>query len=73
MEGTLARTAEQVARGALADVGLEGKGAALDIHDLRALIDCIRFVRRSALQTPVRLFSAGSAGRDLRTQCGHKT
>jgi hypothetical protein len=53
-EELLARAAERGARRALADVGLEGKEAALDVRDLRSLIECIRFVRRTAVQTAVR-------------------
>lgn len=59
VEALLTRAAERGARRALADVGLEGKEAALEIHDLRALIDCIRFVRRTAVQTTVRLITTG--------------
>jgi hypothetical protein len=55
----LARAAEAGARRALADVGLEGRDAALDIRDLRSLLDCIRFVRRTAVQTAVRLIITG--------------
>jgi len=58
-EELLTRAAERGARKALADVGLEGKEAALDIRDLRALIECIRFVRRTAVQTAVRLITTG--------------
>jgi hypothetical protein len=54
-EAILARAAEAGARRALADVGLEGRDAALDIRDLRSLLDCLRFVRRTAVQTAVRL------------------
>jgi hypothetical protein len=59
LESILARAAERGARRALADVGLEGKEAALDIRDLRSLIECIRFVRRTAVQTAVRLITTG--------------
>ncbi|MGM0583279.1 MAG: DUF6127 family protein [Pseudomonadota bacterium] len=55
----LARAAEKGARRALADVGLEGEGAALDIRDLRSLVDCIRLVRRTAVRTAVRLLTTG--------------
>jgi hypothetical protein len=58
-EDLLARAAERGARRALADVGLEGKEAALDIRDLRSLIECIRFVRRTVVQTAVRLITTG--------------
>lgn len=59
IEELLARAAERGARKALADLGLEGKDAALDIRDLRALIECIRLVRRTAVQTIVRLITTG--------------
>src|SRR5690606_23011696 len=58
-EALLARAAERGARRALADVGLEGKEAALDVRDLRSLIECIRFVRRTVVQTAVRLITTG--------------
>lgn len=58
-EAMLARAAQKGARRALADVGLEGKTAALDIRDLRSLLDCIRFVRRTAVQTTVHLITTG--------------
>lgn len=58
-EELLTRAAERGARKALADVGLEGKEAALDIRDLRSLIECIRFIRRTAVQTAVRLMTTG--------------
>lgn len=58
-EDMLARAARQGARRALADVGLEGNDAALDIRDLRSLLDCVRFVRRTAVQTTVHLITTG--------------
>jgi hypothetical protein len=58
-EELLARAAERGARRALADVGLEGKEAALDIRDLRALLECVRLVRRTVVQTIVRLITTG--------------
>ena len=54
-EEILARAAEQGARRALADVGLEGPEAAIDIRDLRTLLAAIRDARRTAFQTFVRL------------------
>jgi len=59
LEELLARAAQEGARRALADVGLEGKEAALDIRDLRSLLECMRFVRRTAVQTAVRLITTG--------------
>jgi hypothetical protein len=59
IEELLARAAERGARRALADVGLEGKEAALDIRDLRALLECVRLVRRTVVQTIVRLMTTG--------------
>ena len=58
-EEVLARAAEEGAKRALADVGLEGKEAAFDIRDLRSLLDCIRLVRRTAVQTSVRMITTG--------------
>ena len=58
-EAMLARAAKAGARQALADVGLDGKDAALDIRDLRSLLDCVRFVRRTAVQTSVHLITTG--------------
>ena len=40
------------AKRALADVGLDGDEAALDIRDLRSLVDCIRLVRRWPTAAP---------------------
>ena len=58
-EALLARAAAEGAKRALADVGLDGDEAALDIRDLRSLLDCIRFVRRTAVQTAVHLITTG--------------
>lgn len=55
----LERAAEQGARRALSDVGLEGKDAAIDVRDLRSLLECLRFVRRTAVQTAVRTITTG--------------
>ena len=53
-EAILARAVEEGAKRALADVGLEGNEAALDIRDLRSMLDLLRLVRRTAVQTVVR-------------------
>ncbi len=58
-EAILTRAAEEGAKRALADVGLDGDEAALDIRDLRSLVDCIRLVRRTAMQTAVRMITTG--------------
>ena len=58
-EELLARAAQKGAHRALVDVGLDGKDAALDIRDLRSLLECLRFVRRTAVQTTVRLITTG--------------
>ena len=58
-EVILARAAEEDAKRALADVALESKEAALDIRDLRSLIECIRLVRRTAVQTTGRMITTG--------------
>lgn len=70
-EAILTRAAEEGAKRALADVGLDGDEAVLDIRDLRFLVECIRQVRRKAIQTAVRTITAGvTAGRKgrLRSQ-----
>ena len=58
-EAMLARAAEKGARKALADVGLDGPAAAIDIHDLRTLLESLRMARRTAWQTIVRLMTTG--------------
>jgi hypothetical protein len=58
-EAILTRAAEEGAKRALADVGLDGDEAALDIRDLRSLVGCIRLVRRTAMQTAVRMITTG--------------
>ena len=52
-EELLEIAAEKGARKALADVGLDGETAAADVRDLRSLIDAIKIVRNTALQTAV--------------------
>ncbi len=58
-EAMLARAAEKGARRALADVGLDGPEAAIDIHDLRTLLESLRMARRTAWQTTIRLMTTG--------------
>jgi len=58
-EELLARAAEEGAKRALADVGLDGTEAALDIRDLRSLLTSIRFIRRTAVQTTVHIITTG--------------
>jgi hypothetical protein len=58
-EALLERAAETGARRALHEVGLHGEDVALDIRDLRSLIECIRFVRRTAVQMAVRVITTG--------------
>ena len=53
-ETILTRAAEDGAKRALADVGLDGDEAALDIRDLCSMLDLLRLVRRTAVQTVVR-------------------
>ena len=52
-EELLEIAAEKGVRKALADVGLDGETAAADVRDLRSLIDAIKIVRNTALQTAV--------------------
>jgi hypothetical protein len=48
-----------IQQSALAGVGLDGEVAAFDICDLQSLLDCIRLVRRTAMQTAVRMITTG--------------
>lgn len=59
LEAMLSRAAEEGARRALNDVGLGGKDAVLTIHDMRSLLECIQFVRRTAVQTAVHVITTG--------------
>jgi len=59
LEAMLERAAAEGARRALSDVGLGGKDAQLTIHDMRSLLECISFVRRTAVQTAVHVITAG--------------
>jgi hypothetical protein len=56
LEAMLERAAKG-ARRALSDVGLGG--AALTIHDMRSLLECISFVRRTAVHTAVHVITTG--------------
>ena len=56
-QAMLARAAEEGARRALNDVGLGGKDAVLTIHDMRSLLECISFVRRTAVQTAMHVIT----------------
>lgn len=58
-EELLAHAAQEGARRALVDAGLDGREAALDIRDLRALLEGIRLMRRTAAQTIIRMLTAG--------------
>ena len=69
LEVMLARAAEEGARRALSDVGLGGKDAVLTIHDMRSLLECIQFVRRTAVQTAVHVITTGDADRAPRRHC----
>jgi Family of unknown function (DUF6127) len=60
LEAMLARAAEEGARRALSDVGLGGKDAVLTIHDMRSLLECISFVRRTAVQTAVHVITSAA-------------
>ena len=55
----LAVAAERGAKRALADVGLVDENAAMDIHDLRDLLNAVRVAKRTAWQTVVRLITTG--------------
>jgi Family of unknown function (DUF6127) len=60
LEAMLERAAEEGARRALTDVGLGGKDAVLTIHDMRSLLECIQFVRRTAVQTAVHVITTAA-------------
>jgi Family of unknown function (DUF6127) len=68
----LARAAEEAARRALADVGLGGKDAVLTIHDMRSLLECISFVRRTAVQIAVHVTVYGRSTRGSTVRPGGK-
>ncbi len=57
-EKLLAQAAGEAARRALAGTGLDGKDA-VNIRDPRSLLDCIWMVRRTAIQTAVRMITTG--------------
>ena len=42
------------------DVRLGGKDAVLTIHDMQSLLECIQFVRRTAVQTAVHVITAAA-------------
>jgi hypothetical protein len=52
-----------LSRAKTAPLGECGGTAALDIRDLRSLVDCIRLVRRTAMQTAVRMITTGACWR----------
>jgi len=58
-EAILIRAAEEGAKRALADVGLDGDEAALDVRGLRSLVDRIGLVRQTAMQTAIRMITPG--------------
>ncbi len=55
----LARAAEEGGRRALKEVGLGGKDAVLTIHNMKSLLECIQFVRCTAVQTAVNVMATG--------------
>jgi hypothetical protein len=65
VEAILTRVAEEGARRALAGVGLDGDEAALDIRDLRSLMDCIWLVRRCCTPATFSPRSSSSGSRPL--------
>ena len=46
--------------GRFRDVGLGGKDAVLTIHDMQSLLECIQFVRRTAVQTAVHVITTAA-------------
>ena len=55
----LCRAAEKGARKALADVGLDGEGAADDIRELRSLMSALQLAKKTAWQTFIRIITSG--------------
>jgi hypothetical protein len=51
-EAILTRAAEEGAKRTLADVGLDGDEAALDIRDLRSLVDCVGWCALQPFRQP---------------------
>lgn len=59
LESMLHRAAKQGAQMALKDVGLDGAHAATDIRELRSLLQALNLAKRTALQTFIRVITAG--------------
>ena len=57
LEDMLNRAAERGALRALGNVGLEGKDAQTDIRELRSLLQALRFAKRTAWQTIIRIIT----------------
>ena len=58
VEALIKRAAKKGAQEALSDIGLDGQDAREDIRDLRSLLQALKFVRRTALQTTIRIITA---------------
>ncbi|MEM7620624.1 MAG: DUF6127 family protein [Pseudomonadota bacterium] len=58
-EEMLNRAAEEGAKRALHNVGLDGEDAAEDIKELRSLLSALQFAKRTAFQTFVKLITTG--------------
>lgn len=58
-EEMLSRAAEEGAKRALSDVGLEGAAAGEEIRELRSLLSALQTARRTALKTIVRVITTG--------------
>lgn len=58
-EAILTRAAEVGAKLALADVGLDGDEVALDILDLRSLVECIQLVLLAGIAVKLKIFGGG--------------
>ena len=55
LEKMLNRAAERGALRALSNVGLDGENAQADIRELRSLLQALRFAKRTAWQTIIRI------------------
>jgi hypothetical protein len=58
-EQLLEEAAGRGAKRAMADVGLDGEGAAADIRELRGLLDAFNTAKQTAWQTVVKIVTTG--------------
>ena len=59
LEEMLARAAQEGARRALSEFGLQHEVTTLDLQDLRCLLDVMHLARRTVIETALRLITTG--------------